>query len=197
MDETKDAGFSLPYNLQNRTIHTDDGFNMSGDSLEIPIKVLANEVFDPVIDEVINLIQFQLDRLNETKLDYIILVGGFGQSKYLLRKIKDNFEYKVGNIVVPDAGELAVSRGAVYFGLNPYSISHRRMRLSYGVGISSPFVEGLDRLDYKIKDKAGKFFCKNRFDPFVKKGEDVSIKDYVARPYFTYNSNVCYISKYH
>lgn len=193
MDEADVAIFQLPYELHGHKMEI-GGFKMDGELLEIETKIVEREIFDPVVEEILLMIEFQLSQLLE-KLDYIILVGGFGQSKYLLKKIREKFESKVGSIIVPDAGELAVARGAVYFGLDPYSISHRRMRLSYGVSISSPFVQGVDKEEYKVKDKKGDYFCKNRFDVFVRKGQDVSLSDCVTREYFTFNSNTCHISK--
>lgn len=183
--------FDLVYRGQIR----EDGFTLDENGLAISTKVLEAEVFNPVIQEVIQLVQFQLDRLNGTSLDYIIIVGGFGQNKYLIEKIKENFASKVGDVIVPDGGEVAVTRGAVYFGLDPYSISHRRMRLTYGINISSPFIEGVDRLDYKRTDSEGKDICINRFDAIVKKGDDVSIQNGYTRTYYTFNSGACHLSK--
>lgn len=170
---------------------------MDIETLSIPTKLLLNQVFDPVIEEIIYMINYQLEALDEKLLHYIILVGGFGQNTYLLQRIRNEFgkKEKVGDIIVPDVRELAVARGAVYFGLDPYSISHRRMRVSYGISISSPFIEDLDNPEYKIFDSHGNAYCKNRFDRLVSKGEDVSIKDCVSRDYKTQNSETFSISK--
>ncbi|KAG2198766.1 hypothetical protein INT47_010552 [Mucor saturninus] len=184
--------FDVSYKGQIR----EDGFSLDENGLAISTKVLEAEVFKPVIQKVIKLVQFQLDRLNGTLLDYIIIVGGFGQSKYLIEKIKEKFASIVGDVIVPDGGEVAVTRGAVYFGLDPYSISHRRMRLTYGISISSPFIEGVDRLDYKRTDSEGKDICINRFDAIVKKGDDVSIQNGYTRTYYTFNSGACHFKIY-
>ncbi|GAA5803947.1 hypothetical protein HPULCUR_009432 [Helicostylum pulchrum] len=189
---------NLPNSLRGRTIEKDNGFKMDIETLSIPTNLLLTEVFDPVIEEIIHLIEFQLGALGDKLLHYIILVGGFGQNTYLLQRIKDAYdnEEKVGDIIVPDVRELAVARGAVYFGLNPYSISHRRMRVSYGISISSPFIDDIDNPEYKIFDSHGDAYCKNRFDRLVSKGEDVSIKDCISREYKTQNSETFSIKLY-
>ncbi|KAG1240526.1 hypothetical protein G6F68_017574 [Rhizopus microsporus] len=70
---------------------------------------------------------------SKTKLDAIFLVGGFGQSTYLYRRVLAEFQSRVGFIGVPPRGELAVVRGAVYFGLNPRMVTERVSRRTYGL----------------------------------------------------------------
>ncbi|KAI8067212.1 hypothetical protein BDF21DRAFT_426055 [Thamnidium elegans] len=188
----------LPRSLNGRTIENDNGFRMDIDSLCIPTSLLLTRVFDPVIEEIVLLIDYQLGALDKDLLHYIILVGGFGQNTYLLQRIRDEYpnEKIVGDIIVPDVRELAVVRGAVYFGLDPYSISHRRMRVSYGISISSPFNEDLDRPEYKVFNSHGDAYCRNRFDPLVTKGTDVSINDRISRKYTTQNSKTFSLKLY-
>lgn len=63
------------------------------------------------------MIEYQLLQVENARLDYLILVGIFGQTKYLYKKIKERFNDVVGEILVPERGERAVVRGAVYHGL--------------------------------------------------------------------------------
>lgn len=90
---------------------------MDGERLEIQAKVLKSEVFDPVIEYVLSMIEYQMEQIENTELDYLILVGIFGQSKYLHRKIIEKFSDVVGDILFPKRAERAVVRGAVYHGL--------------------------------------------------------------------------------
>jgi hypothetical protein len=46
-----------------------------------PLEIITN-IFDPVIDKVLSLVDSQFKNVDET-LDAIFLVGGFGQSAYL------------------------------------------------------------------------------------------------------------------
>lgn len=176
-----------------------NGFEMKREELVISYEAIEEEVFHPVVSEVLDLIEDQLLQLkmHTATLDYIILVGGFGQSAYLEQKVKERFQGMVGrSIITPSVGELAVTRGAVLFGLDPYSITHRKMKITYGFGISALFEDGVDRADFRVVDKENKAVCKNRFDPCVRKGQDVSLKDSVKKVYHTFNSNTCHLKLY-
>lgn len=186
----------VPHQLPDMVI-IKSGFEMRQRELLISYEVIEEEVFKPVVDEILELIDYQLTLLkrDDVKLDYLILVGGFGQSSYLAQKLEERFKTEVGKITVPTSAELAVARGAVYFGSDPYSITHRYMKITYGFGISAPFEEGVDRTDFRVVDKANRVFCRYRFDPCVRKGQNVSLREGIKRVYYTFNSNVCYISK--
>jgi len=53
----------------------------------------VKEIFDPVINQVIELIQGQVDTIKQQSgvVSGIILVGGFGQSIYLYNRVKSHF----------------------------------------------------------------------------------------------------------
>ncbi|KAI8876205.1 hypothetical protein K501DRAFT_338241 [Backusella circina FSU 941] len=91
-------------------------------TLRITHKELSEKVFKPVTNDIIEFIQSELEALPDSQnLDAILLVGGFGQSSFLYKEIKDSFQGKpIGaNMVLqlPD-GELAACRGAASYGLN-------------------------------------------------------------------------------
>lgn len=75
------------------------------------------QVFDPLIEYILSMIEYQLLQVESSKLDYLVLIGIFGQTKYLYRKIKEKFDDVVGEILVPERGERAMVRGAVFYGL--------------------------------------------------------------------------------
>lgn len=67
--------------------------------------------------------------------------------------------------------ELAVARGAAYFGMNPYKVATRVPRYWYGIDITNTFVPGVDPEEYKIIRADGSVRCDNRFSCFVPRGE--------------------------
>ncbi|GES97255.1 hypothetical protein GLOIN_2v1484166 [Rhizophagus clarus] len=71
-------------------------------------------MFDTVIDRIIQMIRIQLD--NSKTCSAIFLVGGFGQSKYLQKRIKEEFCHLVENISIPSHPIAAVVRGAAIYG---------------------------------------------------------------------------------
>ncbi|CAG8611403.1 6753_t:CDS:10 [Paraglomus occultum] len=73
----------------------------------------VKSIFDPVVERVLYLMRIQLEKSRATST--IFLVGEL--SKYLLRRIKSEFSSKVSDIAVPVGPLVAVSRGAVYYGV--------------------------------------------------------------------------------
>jgi hypothetical protein len=68
-------------------------------------------MFDPVIDKIIRLIRTQI---SVTECSVLFLVGGFCESKYLQKRLKQEFQDKL--IFVPNDPITAMSCGAVMFG---------------------------------------------------------------------------------
>jgi len=63
------------------------------------------EVFDPVIDRIVMLIAEQIEAVSElpgkNKVSAILLVGGFGSSEYLRRKIEGNPIWEGTDVIQP------------------------------------------------------------------------------------------------
>lgn len=130
---------------------------------------LRNDVFEPVIKEVLALIEEQL--VKAQTLQAIFLVGGFGSSNYLFERVQQVFISRVGQVAVPPRCELAVVRGAVYFGLNPRVVTTRVPRCWYGIDTTTAFEEGVDPPSFKIIREDGSVRCDHRFSVYVNKGE--------------------------
>ncbi|KAI7896856.1 uncharacterized protein EV154DRAFT_491024 [Mucor mucedo] len=151
-------------------------------------EIMLSEIFDPVIDQVLSLIDKQLERIDR-KLDAIFLVGGFGQSTYLLHKIKDKFTDDVALICAPKRGEMAIVRGAVLMGLDPQFVKQRVVRRTYGYECSLGFDNALDPKRLRTVDQNGEVYCNNRFKSYALKGE---VRDV---DYYAYTSFKCYYNK--
>ncbi|CAO3623965.1 unnamed protein product [Cunninghamella echinulata] len=149
-------------------------------NLHLPAQELREYVFEPVIHQVLYLIDEQLHQ-SHIMLDAIFLVGGFGQSVYLYRRVRDVFEQRVGFIGVPPRGELAVVRGAVYFGLNPRMVTERVSRRTYGVETRMLFDPRNDPTEQCIKGDDGRLFCKQRFSVYVQKGQAIKVDECVSK----------------
>lgn len=70
--------------------------------------------FRPVVDKIVKHVS---DLLARDPVDYILLVGGFAESKILMHRVKNAFENSNTRVVVPLRPSLAVVRGAVAFSL--------------------------------------------------------------------------------
>ncbi|KAL1933554.1 hypothetical protein VTP01DRAFT_7644 [Rhizomucor pusillus] len=124
---------------------------------------LRNDVFEPVIKEVLALIEEQL--VKAQTLQAIFLVG---------------------QVAVPPRCELAVVRGAVYFGLNPRVVTTRVPRCWYGIDTTTTFEEGVDPPSFKIIREDGSVRCDHRFSVYVNKGEPLDIDSCVSKDFYAY-----------
>ncbi|KAI9312722.1 hypothetical protein BX666DRAFT_1985910 [Dichotomocladium elegans] len=182
-DGVEDHYITLPASmnlssLTNAEIGLEDGI------LKLTADELKREVFEPVIREVIALIQDQL--VKAQSLQAIFLVGGFGSSNYLFERVQEEFAPYTGLVAVPPRCELAVVRGAVYFGLNPRMVTTRIPRYWYGIDTTTTFEEGIDPPSYKIIRADGSVRCDNRFSVYVPRGQPLDIDNCVSRDFFAY-----------
>jgi hypothetical protein len=70
-------------------------------------------MFDPVIERILRLINTQLNAVSSCKA--ILLIGGFSQSMYLQKRIKEEFSQKVTNIIIPASPSMINVRGGEMF----------------------------------------------------------------------------------
>ena len=150
---------------------------------------LSNELmisfFEPLVNKIINKVK---ELLGETKQKagyypkFIFLVGGFGESPYLRQKIKKEFESNELIVLIPKRPLVSVVRGACMFGLNPFSITSRIAKKTYGISTLGIFDEKKHPLNKKVMIE-GEAFCENIFDPFVLKDDSVSVNQEIVKTY--------------
>lgn len=100
-------------------------------------------LFDPVVAEITNLIKQQVKAAKDTqnaKINRLILVGGFGESSYLNKKLK-TWCKRNGNItlICPLHPQSAVVHGAALRGLEGISPQIKQLRRHYGICLGMPF----------------------------------------------------------
>lgn len=123
----------------------------------------VKDIFEPVVKEVCDLVQGQVDGLRSKGgvVSGIILVGGFGQSDYLYRRLKSHFTSAVApppyserpthattpnssssiEVMQPVYAWTAVVRGAVLRGLEGNMVISRKARMHYGTSYATVFDE--------------------------------------------------------
>ncbi|CAG8645738.1 5606_t:CDS:2, partial [Rhizophagus irregularis] len=140
--------------------------------IEIDFEIMES-IFKPVIQKILQLIKTQLDNAHET-CSAMFLVGGFSESKYLQKKIKQKFSSQVNFISVPTQPTAAISRGAAIYGLSiklndlnnvgnddnmKCVISSRVLKYTYGIKVIPKWKEG-DPIHRKVYgDRIEKFDC--------------------------------------
>ncbi|KAF3929078.1 hypothetical protein ABW20_dc0105783 [Dactylellina cionopaga] len=135
------------------------------------------ECFDPIMQQIIDLIQGQVDAICDTGATpkYVFLVGGFGESDYLLDKLSEHSFGKAGKIEIinPDDAWSAVSRGAVLRGLEGSLVTNRMCRRNYGTRINTVFDPTIHHEeDAFYSTDTGMKMARNQVSWIVEKGAD-------------------------
>jgi hypothetical protein len=128
----------------------------------------VKEMFDPVINRVIELIGDQLN--NSERCSAIFLVGGFSESPYLLTRVRETFLDHVPIIAVPALPIAAIVRGAITYGLNIDAIHDRILKWTYGVEVGRQWVTGKDDKNRRTPDGLILYFHK-----LAKRGDNVEV----------------------
>jgi len=160
----------------------------AGDNPEIgifddeTIQIMPNTlraVFDSICEKIQALVEKQLRGIQRKGLAVkaVVLVGGFGESKYLhnylkTANIKDNIR------VLQEPGAIsAVCRGATLWGLeqnHATSFISRIARISYGIVLSMPFNNSIHRTSEKVWDEAkSQWLASGQMKWLLKRGEEV------------------------
>lgn len=147
-----------------------------------------NFIYDPVLQDVEDAIKEQIKILDESKdprCERLVLVGGFAESPILQQRIKEKFSTRFQGIyVLPSPGK-AVVEGAVHFALKD-RITSRKTRYTYGCNVLMKFREGIDpESKRRYNKRINQTRCKDRFDSFIKIGEEVHFDSKVKKIYYT------------
>jgi len=133
-------------------------------------------IFKPVISAVVNLVKEQQDKSPE-KIEYLVLVGGFGLSPILKTALVTGFtDIKIKQPLYSDE---AVVQGGVYLGLDPSLIKTRRSKLTYGIAVQEEWMP--EHGEDKLVVENNRFVCKNVFFRFVLAGQEIGIDQTVER----------------
>ncbi|KAI9250132.1 hypothetical protein BDA99DRAFT_564104 [Phascolomyces articulosus] len=163
----------------------DDGYLDDG-QLKLSGQELKKQVFDPVIDKVLSLIEQQYRQIPDGRLDSIFLVGGFGSSKYLYQRVRKEFHgTKANQIICPaERAALAVVRGAAYSGANPRTVVSRISRRTYGIRCFLPFDKNIHPLSKRVVHADGSVQCKDIFSRFITKNDELVVDHCVTNKYY-------------
>ncbi|KAK0634988.1 hypothetical protein B0T17DRAFT_611924 [Bombardia bombarda] len=157
-DEHQEVNVPFPGLPDDEEIGLDSGFLVMS-------AAQVKDIFEPVVKEVCDLVQGQVDTLRAKGgiVSGIILVGGFGQSDYLYRRLKGHFssaapppyserpthatataalhENSSIEVMQPVYAWTAVVRGAVLRGLEGNMVISRKARMHYGTSYATVYDE--------------------------------------------------------
>ncbi|KAI0060113.1 actin-like ATPase domain-containing protein [Artomyces pyxidatus] len=140
--------------------------------LQIPGNLLRREVFDPVVNQVLELVEEQLARI-EQPIHALLLVGGFSQSEYLFARVEEQLKGRIANIARPADADTATARGAAQYGLARRAlVSSVVAPRSYMMKVKLPAEpdDMMRRPAYITTNSAGVQICENRLQYLVAKG---------------------------
>ncbi|KAF9109996.1 hypothetical protein BGX27_006892 [Mortierella sp. AM989] len=183
-DGVEDQYITMPA-VPGRADLTDYDIGLEDGVLTVTAEEMRREVFDPVVNDVLRLIQHQLQQTN-FQCHAIFLVGGFGSSSYLHTRVTNEFGSRVPMIGVPPRAELAVVRGAAYAGLMPRTVTQRVARRWYGVDSLMTYEEGTDVSHKMVRDREGNLRAKDRFSVYVSPGQPIGVDECITKRYITY-----------
>ncbi|CAG8498590.1 176_t:CDS:2 [Paraglomus occultum] len=124
--------------------------------------------FDPVVEKIITLIENQLSAA-KNNISAMFMVGGFSESKYLFKRVKQKFDARVPIIAIPSDPIAAVVRGAVLYGMNMATIETRVLKRTYGLRLATRWKKG-DPIERKTETGRIKYFKR-----IVKRGTEVPV----------------------
>ncbi|XP_005815476.2 heat shock 70 kDa protein 12A-like [Xiphophorus maculatus] len=104
-------------------------------------------------------------------IQYILLVGGYADSKILRRHITDEFIDQC-KVLCPFRPQEAIVKGAVDFGRNQGVVAFRKSAFTYGISVYERFDASKHKPEKKYKNKHGEW-CKNIFMKMLQIDEDV------------------------
>lgn len=133
----------------------------------------TEELFKPIVNSIIKHLEKLLSDPRLNHLDYILLVGGFGECKYLQNAILDGFGHRT-KVLIPLSAQLAIIKGAVLSGYMIGHVSSRIARHTYGCA-SMPYFDTSKHKNEKKVIIDGKRLCKDVLHVFVVQGECVEM----------------------
>ena len=144
-------------------------------------------LFKPVLDCIKEHLTTVLRRPRLSKVETMLLVGGFSDSALLQEELRNEFSKRY-RVLVPRDAVTAVLKGAVLFGKNPAKITERVVGATYGVRCARPFDERSDPKENRFFAD-GREMCKDIFSCLIKENETVRIGENVTRVYFPICAN--------
>jgi len=146
---------------------------------------LSSGMMKKLFSTVVERIKEHLKKLHKksqlSKVQIMLLVGGFAESALLQEEIKNEFSGRC-KILIPNHASIAVVQGAVLFGKKPAKITQRIVSTTYGADCSRDFIYGLHTEEKKFVVD-GTEMRNNIFECFVKENEVVKLGKKVKKTY--------------
>ncbi|KAJ7381800.1 hypothetical protein OS493_038954 [Desmophyllum pertusum] len=148
---------------------------------------MVKKLFTPVVVSIKEHLKTLLKKPQLSKVQTMLLVGGFADSAFLQQEIKMEFAGRL-KVLIPHHATIAVVQGAVMFGKKPSKITERVVSTTYGADRSIDFIEGVHPEEKKfMADGVEK--CGTVFKRFVKENKAVKLGQRITKTYHPVRAN--------
>lgn len=148
---------------------------------------MMKNLFEPTVNQINHHLRNLLQQPELSKVNAILLVGGFADSALLQQEIKIAFSERC-KILVPNNASEAVVKSAVLFGKNPGRNTERVVPTTYGADYTRKFIHGVHPEEKKfIVDGIEK--CRNLFNLFVRENATVRFGQKITSTYTLLRAN--------
>ncbi|KAL9643214.1 hypothetical protein ABK040_014672 [Willaertia magna] len=129
------------------------------------------KMFLSILEPIVKLVHEMLYNLGKKNInvDTIYLAGGMAESTVVHDYIKKEIQKYYENTIVLTASkpQLAIIKGAIYYGLNQGLIQTRVSSYTYGISIDAPYDQRVHSMDRVRKNYAGHLYVPRCFLPIV------------------------------
>ena len=154
--------------------------------ISLSSNVMKN-LFRSVVDCIKEHLKSVLKRPELSKVQAMLLVGGFADSALLRAELRNEFSERY-RVLVPRNAGIAVLKGAVMFGKNPAKITERVVSTTYGANTTKKFDKSIHpKENWAIVD--GREICRDIFCSFVKENEIAKLGESVRRMFSPLHAN--------
>lgn len=164
-DKIREAGYENGIELRGR------------DKLRIDSSIVQ-EWFDGPVSSLISHMKDLLRDPRMRNVSAILLVGGFGESRYVQKRLRDAFQNKT--LIVSNEAGLVVMKGAVRFGHDDSIVDTRVMAYSYGIRGSTTYDKRRHPESSLVVDN-GKEKVRNAFMSFIAANEEANVGHEVTK----------------
>ena len=142
----------------------------------------VSQMFEPVVQEIAEFVRQVLEEPKLAGCDFVLLVGGFSESKFLQEAVRAKKPDSVA-LLVPNDAQLCVVKGAIMFGHHPELVTSRIARFTYATDVVMEFKPGFHQERNSLVLNQVKY-C-DVLDTIVLKGEVIetgSVKTTMSYP---------------
>ena len=106
---------------------------------------------------------------------YIFMVGGFSESSFLQKAIKDAFETENRRVLIQQEAQLAIVKGPYFMDTIMTRLLVELHSSTYGTKAHAPFIPFMHEQSRLFVNEDGKRVCRNVFQPIVEMNSELEV----------------------